>query len=98
SDGERLLEVQKLHKARVTDARARHKHFTGEVARLDQQLRALEPVEGVDHSLRAAEEECERRARPAEEIAARATVSQSAGRWEGRPSRRKCSRRRPWPR
>jgi energy-coupling factor transporter ATP-binding protein EcfA2 len=82
SDAERLLEVQKLHKAKVTDTKSKQKLLSAELTRLDQQLQSLSPLEGVDGSLHSAEEEYERLAKEGEEIAARAKLNRSIAQWE----------------
>src|SRR3954454_646543 len=82
SDAERLLEVQKLHKVKVTDAKSKQKLLSAEMARLDQQLQSLSPLDGVDQSLHAAEEEYERLAEQGEEIAAGAKLAQLIARCE----------------
>jgi exonuclease SbcC len=57
SDAERLLEVQKLHKAKVAEARASQKNLAAEHKRLGERLEVLAPLDGINDALKGAEAE-----------------------------------------
>jgi hypothetical protein len=57
SDAEKLLEIQKLHKSKVTDARRQQAQMTGELTDLDAQLAALAPLDDLAPRLQAVERE-----------------------------------------
>src|SRR2546426_3722077 len=72
SDAERLLEVQKLHKARVGEAKTSQKNVAAELKRLDERLGLLRPLDGIGDRLRQAEGADERLISEAAEMGARA--------------------------
>jgi hypothetical protein len=57
SDAEKLLEIQKLHKNKVTDNRRQHGQITVELTDLDAQLAALDPLDELEPRLQAVERE-----------------------------------------
>jgi exonuclease SbcC len=70
SDAERLLEVQKLHKGKVAGAKSSQKDLTAELKRLDEQLTALLPLDGIGERLEEAEASYEVLAAQTREISA----------------------------
>ena len=57
SDAEKLIEVQKRHKEKVTLARRQQRDLTLEVGRLDQMLAALSPLDQVEGLLEQARQQ-----------------------------------------
>jgi exonuclease SbcC len=57
SDAEKLLEVQKKHKEKVTQRRRQQRDLNEEVAELDMILAALAPLDDADEALKNAEKE-----------------------------------------
>jgi exonuclease SbcC len=77
SDAERLLEVQKRHKAKVAEARTTQRDLAAELKRLEQQLELLAPLDGVDGSLKSAEDAFDLLSSQGNEIAARSRLNHS---------------------
>ncbi len=57
SDAQRLLEIQKRHKSKVTEQRAVERSLKGELEKLDESLAALQPLDAVGGALEAIERE-----------------------------------------
>jgi exonuclease SbcC len=55
SDAEKLMRMQSLHKEKVRDAKGRRADRAANIATVDDTLRALEPVEGIEKRVDEAE-------------------------------------------
>ncbi len=70
SDAALLMEMQRRHKDKVRDERAREKHLAGQVEDLTQQIEALAPAEDLDDRLTEVERAHEALLQQARDLAA----------------------------